>query len=193
MAAKVNVVAFDKTGTLTELGLEVLGCRPAKGAGFERQAAPSEVSKYFNRCMATCHSLNFIDGVLQGDPLDLNLFNSTGWRFEDGFVEREAIQLRILRRFEFVPELQRQSVIVDDYQIYCKGSPEQIKLICSRIPDNYSAILKAYTSQGFRVLACAYKDIKNFDVEAGMREEIETDLEFLGFVIFENRLKHETA
>uniref|UniRef100_A0A5K4FD07 Cation-transporting ATPase 13A3 n=1 Tax=Schistosoma mansoni TaxID=6183 RepID=A0A5K4FD07_SCHMA len=32
-------------------------------------------------CMATCHSLTPIDGVLSGDPLDVKMFQSTKWEF----------------------------------------------------------------------------------------------------------------
>lgn len=31
------------------------------------------------QAMATCHSLTRINGALNGDPLDLNMFASTGW------------------------------------------------------------------------------------------------------------------
>lgn len=34
--------------------------------------------------MATCHSLRVIDGKLVGDPLDLKMFEFTGWSFEEG-------------------------------------------------------------------------------------------------------------
>jgi cation-transporting ATPase 13A2 len=34
--------------------------------------------------MATCHSLRLIDGELLGDPLDLKMFEFTGWSFEEG-------------------------------------------------------------------------------------------------------------
>lgn len=29
--------------------------------------------------MASCHSLTKIEGELSGDPLDLKMFNATGW------------------------------------------------------------------------------------------------------------------
>jgi cation-transporting ATPase 13A3/4/5 len=34
--------------------------------------------------MATCHSLRVVDGELVGDPLDLKMFEFTGWSFEEG-------------------------------------------------------------------------------------------------------------
>ena len=35
------------------------------------------------RCMATCHSLTVIADQLTGDPLDLKMFQSTGWALEE--------------------------------------------------------------------------------------------------------------
>ena len=34
--------------------------------------------------MATCHSLRVLDKGLIGDPLDLKMFEFTGWSFEEG-------------------------------------------------------------------------------------------------------------
>ena len=34
--------------------------------------------------MATCHSLRLVDGELVGDPLDVKMFEFTGWSFEEG-------------------------------------------------------------------------------------------------------------
>lgn len=37
------------------------------------------VKSQFVACMATCHSLTKIEGVLSGDPLDLKMFEAIGW------------------------------------------------------------------------------------------------------------------
>ena len=34
---------------------------------------------HFKTAMATCHSLTRIEGEINGDPLDLKMFNSTDW------------------------------------------------------------------------------------------------------------------
>ena len=34
--------------------------------------------------MATCHSLRVVDGEIVGDPLDVKMFEFTGWSFEEG-------------------------------------------------------------------------------------------------------------
>ena len=37
--------------------------------------------------MATCHSLRVVDDELLGDPLDVKMFEFTGWSFEE-FVQK---------------------------------------------------------------------------------------------------------
>lgn len=34
--------------------------------------------------MATCHALRVVDGELLGDPLDIKMFQFTGWSYEEG-------------------------------------------------------------------------------------------------------------
>ncbi len=42
-------------------------------------AKESLVNSAMMACMASCHSLTKIEGELSGDPLDLKMFNATGW------------------------------------------------------------------------------------------------------------------
>ncbi|GMF00449.1 unnamed protein product [Ambrosiozyma monospora] len=73
----------------------------------------------------------------------------------------------------------------------------------SSLPLNYADVLHQYTHNGFRVIACATKTIKTSKVQSNpkdltfldkyARERVESDLEFVGFIIFENRLKDSTA
>jgi cation-transporting ATPase 13A2 len=103
VGGKLDIVCFDKTGTLTEDGLDVLGVRVAQkpsnrfsdilsdalsllpGAAYERDpTVVYDSHKAALYTMATCHSLRVVDGELVGDPLDLKMFNFTGWSFEEG-------------------------------------------------------------------------------------------------------------
>ena len=34
--------------------------------------------------MATCHSLRVVNGELIGDPLDVKMFEFTGWSYDEG-------------------------------------------------------------------------------------------------------------
>jgi cation-transporting ATPase 13A3/4/5 len=103
VGGKLDLVCFDKTGTLTEDGLDVLGIRVVQrlknkfsellvdvsslfpAALYERDPTINyEAHKAALYTMTTCHSLRVVDGELVGDPLDLKMFEFTGWRFEEG-------------------------------------------------------------------------------------------------------------
>jgi cation-transporting ATPase 13A3/4/5 len=63
------------------------------------------------------------------------------------------------------------------------------------VPDDYEEQLRYYTHHGYRVLAVAWKQITKEPVSNVLkmeRESIESGLRFLGFIIFENKLKPGT-
>ncbi|XP_008206786.1 cation-transporting ATPase 13A2 isoform X2 [Nasonia vitripennis] len=116
--------------------------------------------------------------------------------------QENGVEIGIVRQFPFTSSLQRMSVITrtlgaDHYDLYCKGSPEMI-LSLSRpesIPHDFNSVLQEYTSEGYRVIALAHKSLKRLayaKVQRITREVAETELNFLAFVILENRLKPET-
>jgi cation-transporting ATPase 13A3/4/5 len=116
---------------------------------------------------------------------------------------RKPIELGVLKSFEFVSQLRRASVVVrqfgaKDGDIYVKGAPEVMKEICrpESFPSDYEDLLGYYTHRGFRVIGCATKHIPKMSwikMQKMSREEAESDLDFLGFIIFENKLKERTA
>ena len=73
---------------------------------------------------------------------------------------------------------------------HVKGSPEKLRELCkkSSIPSSFHRILENYSKMGFRVLACGSKEITS-EVS---RDEIECNLNFLGFMVMENKLKPAT-
>ena len=69
-------------------------------------------------------------------------------------------------------------------------------LIYYKVPMDYDDLLSFYTHRGFRVIACATKHIDvltRTNVEKMRRQDAESDLDFLGFIIFENKLKPSTT
>jgi cation-transporting ATPase 13A3/4/5 len=256
VGGKLDVVCFDKTGTLTEEGLDVLGVRVVQrpgnrfsdilteaidilpSAAYERDPTVDyAVHKAALYTMATCHSLRLVDDELVGDPLDVKMFNYTGWSFEEGEqrsggggdeeadqklspsvarpppgreydiddneTNRKPIELGVLKSFEFVSQLRRASVIVRQFgsksgQVFVKGAPECMRDIClpDSFPTDYEDLLSYYTHRGFRVIGCATKTIDKLNwlkVQKMKREEAESGLSFVGFIIFENKLKPSTA
>ena len=77
------------------------------------------------------------------------------------------------------------------HYIFTKGAPEVMLDIClpESLPTNFEELLHHYTHSGFRVIACAYKQVSSADID---RETAESDLAFAGFIIFENKLKKST-
>lgn len=240
----INVVCFDKTGTLTEDGLDFHVVRPVKAAKIESETENStvgcisfmdEMTELTSRAglpfegdlvkaIATCHSLTRINGVLHGDPLDLILFQKTGWTMEEGIGDIEEETQRfdnvqpsiikpsddkegeysVIRQFTFSSSLQRMSVIVfdpsedrpDNMMLYSKGSPEMILSLCDpqTVPEDYLIQVNAYAQHGFRLIAVARRPLDmNFNKAAKVkRDSIECDLEMLGLIVMENRVKPVT-
>ncbi|KAL1122052.1 hypothetical protein AAG570_003458 [Ranatra chinensis] len=189
VSGSLNCVCFDKTGTLTEDGLDMWGVISVDSQKFMEpcidifQLSPGPLLYG----MVSCHSLTLIDGKLTGDPLEVKMFESTGWILEEpvmsdsskydllaptivrpnGSVHTDNIpEIGILHQFHFSSSLQRMSVVTrqlgsDDLVVYCKGSPEMIKSLSDRlsVPGNFYEELSKYTEKGFRVLAIASKKI----------------------------------
>ncbi|KAG0200869.1 hypothetical protein BGX28_006180 [Mortierella sp. GBA30] len=117
--------------------------------------------------------------------------------------EPTFLELGIIRCFEFVSSLRRMSVIVKrlhspGMDIFVKGAPEVMVDICTKesLPLDYQQRLAYYTHHGYRVIACAHKSMANLNFARAQRikrEQAESELTFLGFIVFENKLKPTTA
>ncbi|KAI3385215.1 hypothetical protein SNEBB_001957 [Seison nebaliae] len=119
-----------------------------------------------------------------------------------GDVNISGNEIGIVRQFPFSSALQRMSVIVrhmtaNSFTIYVKGAPEIIASLCipESVPTNLEEILQYYTQEGYRVIALAMRESLKLPYTKIMkisRKKIENDLQFLGLLILENRLKKET-
>ncbi|XP_021249012.1 probable cation-transporting ATPase 13A5 isoform X2 [Numida meleagris] len=226
ICGQINLVCFDKTGTLTEDGLDLWGILPSEGSCFQKiHKFPSSTPLPWGPvcgAMVSCHSLVVLDKKIQGDPLDLKMFEGTHWEIEEsstawdraGAIDACIVRpgpnassapvegIAILHQFPFSSGLQRMSVVSqkigeEQYDLYMKGAPEIVSSFCRQetVPADFLEELKSYTSQGFRVIALAHKLLslpEDVDVSNLEREEAESELEFLGLLVMENRLKPET-
>ncbi|KAJ2992757.1 hypothetical protein HDV02_002869 [Globomyces sp. JEL0801] len=139
-----------------------------------------------------------------------------------GFHDEVYTELGVVKSFEFASHLRRMSVVVQrikysnsihsqtipeeplqapdkvvDFEVFVKGAPEVMRGICTSesLPKDYDEQLKGYTHHGYRVLAVAWKKMEEHHLSTILkmkRPDIENDLIFLGFVIFENKLKPGT-
>ena len=108
----------------------------------------------------------------------------------------------VVKRFEFSSALQRMSTISvshsdNSFSAFVKGSPEMIHSlsVSESIPSTFFDVLEKYTQDGLRVLALAYKPLPDANatwVTGCRREDVEKELQFLGLLIMENKVKAET-
>lgn len=64
------------------------------------------------------------------------------------------------------------------------------------VPSDYDERLSYYTHKGYRVIGCAARHLKKLSwvkAQKMTRSEVENDLDFVGFIIFENKLKPTTV
>ncbi|XP_069473526.1 probable cation-transporting ATPase 13A4 isoform X2 [Ambystoma mexicanum] len=226
MIYSVTAHVQNGTGTLTEDGLDLWGVIPSSGQSFQKvHLFSSDYALPWGPllgALASCHSLLFLDGKLQGDPLDLKMFEGTRWIFDHSASEKDvngfssAVTIKpgpgtdkvpvegvaILHQFPFSSSLQRMSVITrvlgaEGFLAFMKGAPEMVVRFCRQetVPFDFSSELELYTMQGFRVIGLAYKPLPakpNFSVDSFTREEVESELEFLGLLVMENKVKAAT-
>jgi cation-transporting ATPase 13A1 len=120
----------------------------------------------------------------------------------------ESVQIK--RRFQFSSALKRQSTIATITTnepktskkskatfVGVKGAPETISTMLVSLPPNYEETYKHFTRNGGRVLALAYKylstesELSQNRVNNYVREEIESDLIFAGFLVLQCPLKDD--
>lgn len=130
------------------------------------------------------------------------------------------LELGVLKSFEFVSQLRRASVIVRQFgqksgDIFVKGAPEAMREICRPesckycviyreiyadcpriVPSDYDELLSFYTHKGYRVIGVASRHLKKLSwvkAQKMTRTDVESNLDFVGFIVFENKLKPTTA
>ncbi|XP_043989032.1 polyamine-transporting ATPase 13A3-like isoform X3 [Gambusia affinis] len=124
-------------------------------------------------------------------------------------VQNMSCEMGIVRQFPFSSVLQRMSVVVrrlgdKHMEAFLKGAPEVVAGLCKphSVPQSFTETLESYTRQGFRVIALAHRQLESklswHKVQTlssffFLRDLIETNMEFLGLIVMQNKIKPETA
>lgn len=208
-AGRVDVCCFDKTGTITDEDLEVQGVAPI-GAKLPRDLIDlRQLPRETTITLGAAHALVLLDDGVVGDPMEKTTLEALGWKLHQGDILTPAdlktsahrIELNVRRRFQFSSALKRMSTLsyVADagganrkLVAAVKGAPETLRGMLSKVPDGYDETYKGFTRRGSRVLALGYKYVEG--VSAGglndvTREQVESELQFGGFLIFHCPLK----
>ena len=217
-AGYISIACFDKTGTLTDESIVFQGTRLFDNAlpVSSSESTPSsdkDLHHISKEIMACCHSLSLVEGKVVGDPLEVELFQTSKWSIA---LSSDAKNIEIsppsghpnanknhvvLKQFEFTPEKLRAAALISrptgETVFLLKGSPEVIAKLSAptSVPSTLDQDLGNLAKKGFRVLALAYKFCK--DVDGKLNSSTQTELEsegvqFLGLVYFSNKLKPDT-
>jgi cation-transporting ATPase 13A1 len=149
---------------------------------------------------------------LIGDPLEKAVLEKTGYkmiqnnalRSVDVPAEGRPGTILVLRRFGFSSKLKRMTVLSREAGsghtwVLTKGAPETIKqfLRSDSIPPDYDDISMHHMGLGQRVLAIAYRKLTtteaNKQIEEISREELESDLIFVGFLLLHCPIKTDSG
>ncbi|KAJ9077626.1 hypothetical protein DSO57_1015054 [Entomophthora muscae] len=207
VAGKVQIFCFDKTGTLTHEGLDYSGsCPLSDGKLSELVPSVSNLPDLFQLALATCHSVALVDGEEVGNPVDIEMFKSTGWKLipsshVDSFVSPSGTNAHVIKRFEFIHTRASMSTAVLDpasnrTHLFAKGSFERLGELMSDLPEEYYTTASKLASQGCYVLALAHRDLGVLPegaLEGKTRDDLEKDIRLLGLIVFRNELKSDTT
>ncbi|XP_072264310.1 polyamine-transporting ATPase 13A3 [Pyxicephalus adspersus] len=100
ICGQLNLICFDKVNIVANYSVDLWNLKlyhdfrflPSDGKAYSEKLIKSQ----FVACMATCHSLTKIDGVISGDPLDLKMFEAIGWILEEATEEETALHNQIM-------------------------------------------------------------------------------------------------
>jgi predicted P-type ATPase len=153
--------------------------------------------------MALTHSLAVFKGKMIGHPVEIELVNEAirrGWKFVDlmkPINTQNQTRWSVIKKWPFSYDIQRMSVICkheDKQYVFCKGSFESMKSVCSADCNFREAeiVLKEAALKGLFVIALAGKIVKK-DCLVSTRTEAESNMIFLGLLLFKNELKPDSA
>lgn len=215
LAGHVDTFCFDKTGTLSSDHLDFQGvdeCSTTTTSFLGLQSEVDVLSITSIVGLATCHGLNERSGAITGYALERDMFRATGYSIEMNVHKKNTPNapfsvlisspigktFGVVKRFLFDATLQRSSVLIEDFEtgqrvVYTKGSPETMLAICNgaTLPANYMEKVRTYSYQGYYVVALASKTYP-VTADVPVREAMECRLNFLGFILFLNKIKTES-
>ncbi|KAJ2006099.1 putative cation-transporting ATPase 1 [Coemansia thaxteri] len=138
--------------------------------------------------------------------------SSTAEGFDKMGVKVDKLKITVSRRFAFSSALKRSATLSvvsglgasagkakHNYFVAAKGAPETLRGMLRSVPSWYDETYKAFSRRGGRVLTLGCKwmprnaALTEQELNDLARDEIESDLEFQGFLVFSCPLKPDSA
>lgn len=210
-AGRVDVCCFDKTGTITGEDLVVQGIANVGAREARHLVEVKSTGRETTLTLAAAHNLVLLEDGMVGDPMEKTALDALDWKLMQGDVlvpkslqdQRPKMQVNIRRRFQFSSALKRMSTVSytvegGNRRLFAavKGAPETLRAMYSHLPDGYDETYKTFTRKGSRVLALGYKFMDGLSsdrINHLAREDVESSLQFAGFLIFHCPLKDDAV
>ncbi|KII62429.1 Manganese-transporting ATPase 13A1 [Thelohanellus kitauei] len=200
LGGKADIFFFDKTGTLTEDKVTLIG---VGGLQHKRITPFKELRLEKVVTLIGCTAVQKFKDKMIGDPIDTAILEKFKCNINGELITSSSpisLGIKMQKRFPFVSSLRRISCLIvvqnqvfeRGYEYFCvvKGAPESIKGMLTHVPDDYDELNSYYSSQGYRVLALAYKKYDSSNtLSKVMREDVECNLTFSGFLLTESVIK----
>ena len=173
--ADTRVFCFDKTGTITEAEVSLQRVYSIEDSLMSQDIKEELFDPRHEsilHLLATCHAAREINGRLEGDEIDKEIFKFSRHKLrhqrpsgalaevEDG----QGATLEILKVNQFESKLQSMSVLVRDPSsrrllAFVKGAPERISSHSLNKPEDFDATLHDLSIAGYRTLAIGCKEV----------------------------------
>ncbi len=62
---------------------------------------PKDLKKLFIECLASCHGITRVNGKIIGDPIDVKMFESSGWELNENLENQENYDSLVINYLDF--------------------------------------------------------------------------------------------
>jgi cation-transporting ATPase 13A2 len=169
------------------------------------------IIKKYVECFGLCNLVTKVGEDYFGDIEDINMLKESGFDLhyklqEKGNIKRTLSPLdnqdnifseeyESLRYFEYQKNNKEyNSVIIKNKEeelfLYTKGEPFDVQNLCNKstVAYNYSQTISKYSVKGYKCISLAFKKLQKGE-ENLSREELETDMTFIGFYLQKIEIK----
>jgi predicted P-type ATPase len=204
VAGKTSMALLDKTGTITKSGLDFYGVVPADTLRLtDCNNRHSDIHPDLSAALALTHTVSVCNKQIIGHQVELRMVETAqnlGWLYEGDLRSAAAPdekRWKVEKLFPFSHETMTMSVVVSQHgassTVICKGSFEALKDRCTGMAAQAGEIADKYAKDGCYVLAVGMKAVKADQAPHEVaREEVESDLRFIGLILFRNELKEDS-
>lgn len=192
---EISVICADKTGILTKNDMSVVGVyngiKNLEKNEIATDSAACSLLKLASLC--TNQTQDDKDSIMYNDPTELAIIDCCMTNTNENADDFYSNYPRVCK-IPFNPErkIMTSVNIIDGTPVaIVKGAPDYILSMCNVSDTNLlEKQIKEYTSDAYRVIAVAYKQLSEIPA-IPTSDELECDLQFVGLIALEDMLQND--